>query len=321
MGTAISPLSTMFKFVVVAACLSIAAAVPLVGDSAEPVVSDEMINKINSNMSTWWAGRNEHFEGWTWDEARRLFGTRMVNPEGVNMPVRSHDDIDMNDIPASFDARQQWPQYIHPIRDQARCGSCWAFAASEVLSDRFAIQSSGSVNVVLSPEDLVSCDQSDMGCQGGYLANAWKYLSDSGIVTDKCFPYGAQAGTPPQCVSKCEDGEAWKKYKAKNAAQITGVDNIKKEIYTNGPVEAGFNVYKSFMSYKSGVYQHHWWAIWDSLEGGHAIKILGWGQENGEDYWLCANSWTTAWGEDGFFKIKQGNSGIESQVFAGVADV
>merc|ERR1712167_274735 len=207
MGTAISPLSTMFKFVVVAACLSIAAAVPLVGDSAEPVVSDEMINKINSNMSTWWAGRNEHFEGWTWDEARRLFGTRMVNPEGVNMPVRSHDDIDMNDIPASFDARQQWPQYIHPIRDQARCGSCWAFAASEVLSDRFAIQSSGSVNVVLSPEDLVSCDQSDMGCQGGYLANAWKYLSDSGIVTDKCFPYGAQAGTPPQCVSKCEDGE------------------------------------------------------------------------------------------------------------------
>merc|ERR1711907_457891 len=175
-----------------------------------------MINKINSNMSTWWAGRNEHFEGWTWDEARRLFGTRMVNPEGVNMPVRSHDDIDMNDIPASFDARQQWPQYIHPIRDQARCGSCWAFAASEVLSDRFAIQSSGSVNVVLSPEDLVSCDQSDMGCQGGYLANAWKYLSDSGIVTDKCFPYGAQAGTPPQCVSKCEDGEAWKKYKAKN---------------------------------------------------------------------------------------------------------
>merc|ERR1711904_115229 len=191
-----------------------------------------MINKINSNMSTWWAGRNEHFEGWTWDEARRLFGTRMVNPEGVNMPVRSHDDVDMNEIPASFDARQQWPQYIHPIRDQQRCGSCWAFAASEVLSDRFAIATK-KASPVLSPQDLVSCDKTDQGCNGGRLPDAWNYLKTTGIVTDTCEPYTAGTGTSGTCLHKCSDSEAYKKYQSKDAYKVTGVANIQKEIMTN----------------------------------------------------------------------------------------
>ena len=53
------------------------------------------------------------------------------------------------------------------------------------------------------------------------------------------------------------------------------------------------------MSYKSGVYTHKT----GYLEGGHAVKLLGWGTENGLDYWLCANSWNTNWGESGYFKM------------------
>lgn len=62
---------------------------------------------------------------------------------------------------------------------------------------------------------------------------------------------------------------------------------------TNGPVEAAFTVYSDFLSYKSGVYKH----TSGDEEGGHAIKILGWGTENGVDYWLVANSWNTDWGD------------------------
>ena len=40
------------------------------------------------------------------------------------------------DLPLSFDARVQWPGCIHPVLDQGHCGSCWSFAATEVLSDR-----------------------------------------------------------------------------------------------------------------------------------------------------------------------------------------
>ena len=43
--------------------------------------------------------------------------------------------------------------------------SCWAFSANEVLSDRFSIAKNTSV--ILSPEDSVSCDKGNMGCNGG----------------------------------------------------------------------------------------------------------------------------------------------------------
>jgi len=90
---------------------------------------------------------------------------------------------------------------IHPIRDQAKCGSCWAFGATEALSDRFAIASNGTIDVVLSPQDLVECDTTDTGCYGGYLNHAWKYLTDVGAVSDECLPYTAGNGTVSQCPS------------------------------------------------------------------------------------------------------------------------
>jgi len=71
---------------------------------------------------------------------------------------------------------------------------------------------------------------------------------------------------------------------------------------TNGPVEVLFFVYDDFRTYKSGVYKH----TGGGLGGGHAVKMLGWGVENGEPYWLCANSWGYEWGDGGFFKILRG---------------
>lgn len=44
-----------------------------------------------------------------------------------------------------------------------------------------------------------------------------------------------------------------------------------------------------------GVYQH----VTGEMLGGHAIKILGWGEENGTPYWLAANSWNNDWGDKG----------------------
>lgn len=88
------------------------------------------------------------------------------------------------------------------------------------------------------------------------------------------------------------------------------------EVYTNGPVEVSFSVYEDFAHYKSGVYKY----IKGDLMGGHAVKLVGWGTEGGTDYWLVANSWNTAWGEDGYFKIARGSNecGIEEDVVAGM---
>jgi len=88
----------------------------------------------------------------------------------------------------------------------------------------------------------------------------------------------------------------------------------------NGPIQVGFIVYRSFMSYQSGIYHKH---EEDQQEGGHAVKIVGWGKQQKTKYWTVANSWNTDWGEDGFFRIRRGHDecGIEKMgpPYAGVA--
>lgn len=230
---------------------------------------------------------------------------------------QTNDDLpgtEVTAVPDAFDSRQEWGSLVHPIRDQQSCGSCWAFGATEALSDRIAIATKGKTDVILSPEDLVSCDPIDMGCNGGWLGVAWNYLTSTGAVADSCFPYTAGSGKAPACATKCADGEAYTKYKCKKNSVVhpTSVDEIKSEIYKNGPVEGAFTVYNDFFNYEGGVYYH----VSGGVAGGHAIKVLGWGNEGGLDYWLCANSWGTSWGEQGFFKIKQGDSGINDQIYA-----
>merc|ERR1719231_840661 len=80
---------------------------------------------------------------------------------------------------------------------------------------------------------------------------------------------------------------------------------MQADIYANGPITGMFFVHQDFLAYKSGVYHHK---LLSPMLGGHAIKIMGWGTENGMDYWLVANSWNEAWGDHGFFKIDKGHN-------------
>ena len=226
----------------------------------------------------------------------------------------------VGDLPTDFLSKDKWPECIHPVRDQQRCGSCWAFAASEVLSDRFCIASNGAVNTILSPQDMVSCDNVDMGCNGGWLDKSWNYLVNNGIVTDECYPYSSGSGVTGTCKinsGKCLDGSTpVKKYQASNVKTFNSVAEVKEEIFNNGPVETGFQVYQDFMSYKGGIYKK----TSNVLLGGHAVKVVGWGNENGTDYWVVANSWGPNWGEQGHFRIAIGNCcNFESGMIAGDA--
>ncbi|KAI6195750.1 Pept-C1 domain-containing protein [Aphelenchoides besseyi] len=53
--------------------------------------------------------------------------------------------------------------------------------------------------------------------------------------------------------------------------------------------------------------------------GGHAVRAIGWGTENGVDYWLLANQWNSDWGDNGLVKFIRGinNCGIEDYVTVG----
>ena len=183
------------------------------------------------------------------------------------------------------------------------------------MTDRICIHSKGTQNFHISAEDLVDCCSScGYGCDGGYPEAAWEYFKKTGLVTggnynssQGCLPYsipscdhhvngtkppcGAEQKTP-KCKKACETGYTPTYQSDKHFGQTaysvsSQVEQIQTEIMTNGPVEAAFTVYADFLSYKSGVYKH---TTGNEL-GGHAIKILGWGTDNGTPYWIVANSW------------------------------
>ncbi|XP_065222147.1 cathepsin B-like cysteine proteinase 4, partial [Planococcus citri] len=97
---------------------------------------------------------------------------------------------------------------------------------------------------------------------------------------------------------------------------------IQDEILNNGPVQASLLVYKDFATYQSGIYHHYEQSEEKSL-GGHAVKIIGWGEEYGVKYWLIANSWGENWGENGTFRIIRGENhcNIETGVYAGIPEL
>ena len=264
---------------------------------------------------------------------------------GMTLPEKKFEKKNLN-LPDSFDPREEYPQCesIKEIRDQANCGSCWAFGAAEAMSDRICIQSGQKLQTRVSAQNILACCTScGFGCDGGYPQYAWRYWKSTGVctggvygATDTCQPYflpmcdhhveGSHGPCPetvdtPDCKTDCEDGNK-KKYSdemtyGESAYSVSGEANIMQELYEHGPVEASFTVYEDFPTYRSGVYQH----VTGSALGGHAIKMIGWGEENGTKYWLCVNSWNNEWGDQGLFKIKRGTNecGIENSVQAGLA--
>jgi cathepsin B len=265
----------------------------------------QIISDVKAKTNLWTPTElsENQFQGYSRAQLNALCGS-IITPSN-DLPTFT----DETTAAASFDSRTQWPGKIGAIRDQQSCGSCWAFGASESFADRYAI-ATGTV-MVFSPEEMVSCDTNNYGCQGGYLNLANQYLVNHGIPTDSCTPYTAGSGSAPACKSTCSDGSAMKLYKGKAVASASSPTSIKNLIAASGPVETGFTVYEDFFAYKSGVYHH----VSGGVAGGHAVKIVGWGVENGTNFWLCANSWGTGFGISGFFKIQQGDCGIDQQVF------
>jgi len=299
----------MFKLAVVGTVAAVATA------NNHPVTQD-VVDAIRAKATTWepMEVHENPLSKLSTEQVFGLLGAKVAFGDAAPNGKYITPTINPN-IPANFDSREQWPGAVHAIRDQGACGSCWAFAATEALSDRFAIASHGKVDVVLSPEYMISCDGGNMGCQGGYLNKAWDFLEESGSTDDACYEYKAVEGECPSTTCP-SDGAKVHIYKCQpnSTIEATNAKQIQSAILEGGPMETGFQVYKDFFAYKSGVYKKTS-PFWD-YQGGHAVKIIGWGNDGKTNYWIAANSWGTAWGDNGFFKVAFGEVGFDSDVFA-----
>merc|ERR1712194_462367 len=147
-----------------------------------------------------------------------------------------------------------------------------------------------------------------------------------GPTGDEPYPAEGKKGCPseksPKGPKKCDASAAaphasydTDKYSF-NGTMITAkkMAAIQQAIMAGGPVETAFSVYDDFEDYAGGIYHH----VTGKFGGGHAVKFVGWGVENGTKYWKVANSWNPYWGEKGYFRIRRGNNegGIEDGITA-----
>jgi len=284
--------------------------IPTIDLNKRYVLDYELVEKINAGSNQWTAKVYPEFAKLTLRELQRKAGIPIrVKP----LPkAKTVGETHFGDLPMSLDWRNiSGVSYVPDVRDQASCGSCYAFGTLAMLESRIRIKSKNQDKTVLSPQEIVSCSNYSQGCDGGFEYLVSKYGEDFGIVPETCFPY---TGTNSACSRMCANHEQQKRYFT-NYQYVGGYFGacselgIMEEIYTNGPTVVSFEVYSDFFSYHGGIYSHTKLKSnvnpWE--ETNHSVLCVGWGVENGIKYWIAKNSWGKSWGEKGYFRIKRGN--------------
>ncbi len=188
-----------------------------------------------------------------------------------------------------------------PIKNQASCGSCWAF--STIAGLEAAIKKNTSVTYDLSEQHLVSCNPWGWGCNGGFFAFDMIDYGNPyypGAMPEACFPYTALDSACTYCAAPTWYQVAHWQYIA-TSSTVPTVDAIKNAIYTYGSVSAAVYVDRYFQAYKSGTFTT---CKKNVRSVNHAIILCGWDDAKGA--WLLKNSWGTGWGEAGFMWMKYG---------------
>merc|ERR1712232_578482 len=103
--------------------------------------------------------------------------------------------LEATDLPDSFDWRSKGA--VNAVKNQAQCGSCWAFATVANIEGAGYVENKKLVS--LSEQELVDCDKKtgDQGCQGGLPSNAYKDMiqQNLGLELESSYAYTGRDGT------------------------------------------------------------------------------------------------------------------------------
>ena len=268
----------------------------------------KLVQSINEGQSFWKAEKYPQFENYTKEDFINLAGgeysLRMKFPKpGPETEAQRNASLFYR-LPTNFDWRNiRGENFVSPVRNQGRCGSCYAFAATAMQESRVRILTRNALRPIFSPQDVVDCSPYAFGCGGGYLFSEGKWGEDFGYAEESCNYY---RGYEQRCSSlKCKRSYA---IDYEFIGTHTGGCNelaMRLAIFHNGPVVAGYTIYRDFLYYRSGIY-YHYGGGWPY--GGHAVTVVGWGENarTGTKYWIVKNSWGSYWGENGYFRIIRG---------------
>jgi len=230
--------------------------------------------------------------------------TDKINVTAVGTPSSSIP----TDLPDSWDWREK--NAVTAVKDQAQCGSCWAFSTTGSTEGCNAIANKADP-ISLSEQNLMDCSwkQGNQGCNGGLMTSAMDYIvTNQGIDTEASYPYRAKDSHT--CLYKEDNKGAT--LKAYTNVKTGDEKDLAQKVYT-GPTSVAIDAaHSSFQFYHTGVYYE---AACSSSRLDHGVLGVGWGSvgNNGTNYWIVKNSWGVSWGNKGYIwmsKSRSNNCGI-----------
>ncbi|KAG8494258.1 hypothetical protein CXB51_011641 [Gossypium anomalum] len=203
----------------------------------------------------------------------------------------------VRDIPASLDWREKGA--VTQVKDQGSCGACWSFSATGAIEGVNKIVTGSLIS--LSEQELVDCDKTyNTGCEGGLMDYAFQFvINNHGIDTEEDYPYQGREHT-------CNKEKLKRHVVTIDDYTDVPMNNEKKllQAVATQPVSVGIcGSERAFQLYSKGIFTG---PCSTSLD--HAVLIVGYGSENGVDYWIVKNSWGTRWGMNGYIHMIR-NSG------------
>jgi cathepsin F len=214
-----------------------------------------------------------------------------------------HAQIEIvNDLPKEKDWRKEGA--VTPVKNQGQCGSCWAFSTIGTVESQNAIVNGKLVS--LSESQIIDCDTKgeNKGCQGGLMIEALKYIiGEGGLMSEHDYPY-----VPRQ--EKCKYDAKKSVVSVKGFEVVDPKKTANRELYKSalinrGPIAVALNAIP-LQFYFGGIF-HPIKVICNPEKLDHGVVIVGYGTEGGKDYWIVKNSWGPAWGEQGYFRIYNGD--------------